>query len=78
MYQEERRRLKMVGEKAGKGLEKNGQVTTLIKKKIKFSSYVRKFTVEQLQSHICMRKCGNISPYMGRPLVIYDFATAPF
>jgi hypothetical protein len=25
----------------------------------------------------CMRKCANISPYMGRPLVIYDFATAP-
>jgi hypothetical protein len=30
---------------------------TLIKKKIKFSSYIRKFTgVEQLLSHICMRK----------------------
>jgi hypothetical protein len=27
MYQEERRRLKMVGEEAGKGLENNGQVT---------------------------------------------------
>jgi hypothetical protein len=25
-----------------------------------------------------MRKCENISPYMRRPLVIYDFATAPF
>ncbi len=25
-----------------------------------------------------MRKCGNISPYMRRPIVIYDFATAPF
>ncbi len=24
-----------------------------------------------------MRKCENISPYMRRPLVIYDFATAP-
>ncbi len=24
-----------------------------------------------------MRKCANISPYMRRPLVIYDFATAP-
>ncbi len=57
---------------------------TLIKKKIKFSSYIRKFRVEQLQSHIWwrdsqyMRKCANISPYMRRPLVIYDFATAPF
>jgi hypothetical protein len=27
-------------------------VLTLIKKKIKFSSYIRKFIVEQLQSHI--------------------------
>jgi hypothetical protein len=26
--------------------------TTLIKKKIKFSSYIRKFIMEQLQSHI--------------------------
>jgi hypothetical protein len=25
-----------------------------------------------------MRKCENISPYMRRPLVIYDFATTPF
>ncbi len=25
-----------------------------------------------------MRKCANISPYVRRPLVIYDFATAPF
>jgi hypothetical protein len=25
-----------------------------------------------------MRKCANISPYMRRSLVIYDFATAPF
>ncbi len=24
-----------------------------------------------------MRKCANISPNIGRPLVIYDFATAP-
>ncbi len=37
---------------------------TLIKKKIKFSSFIR--------------KRANISPYMRRPLVIYDFATALF
>jgi hypothetical protein len=54
------------------------------KKKIKFFSYVRKFRVEQSQSHmwgrvsLYMRKCANISPYMRRPLVIYDFATAPY
>jgi hypothetical protein len=30
--------------------------TALIKKKIKFSSCIRKFREEQLQSHICMKK----------------------
>ncbi len=46
--------------------------------------YKRKLNwVEQLQSHIWgraslyMEKCINISPYMRRPLVINDFATAP-
>ncbi len=54
----------------------------LIQNKIKLSSYIRKFRVEQLQSHIWgrasqyMRKCANISSYMRRPFVIY--ATAPF
>jgi hypothetical protein len=51
------------------------------KKENKFSSYIRKFSVEQLQRKgflIYMRKCANISLYMRRPLVIYDFATAPF
>jgi hypothetical protein len=33
-------------------------------------SYMRK-------GFLNMRKCENISPYMRRPLVIYDFATAP-
>jgi hypothetical protein len=51
------------------------------------SSYIRKFRVEQLhngnaQSYmrkgLHIRKCANISPYMRRPLVTYDFATAPF
>ncbi len=57
---------------------------TLIKKIIKFSSYIRKFRVEQLHSDEWgrasqyMRERANISPYMRRPLVIYDFATAPF
>jgi hypothetical protein len=36
-------------------------------------SYLRKGFLIQY-----MRKCANISPYMRRPLVIYDFATAPF
>ncbi len=27
---------------------------------------------------IYMRKCANFSPYMRRPLVIYDFAPGPF
>jgi hypothetical protein len=31
-----------------------------------------------IYTYIYMRKCANISPYMRRPLVIYDFATDPF
>jgi hypothetical protein len=31
---------------------KHVDISTLIKKKIKFSSYIRKFRMEQLQSHI--------------------------
>jgi hypothetical protein len=27
---------------------------------------------------VAMWKCSNISPYLRRPLVKYDFATAPF
>jgi hypothetical protein len=61
-------------------------VHALIKKKIKFSSYLGKFRVEQLQSHIRMRKGFLIYEEMGKyfPLyeeavshVQYDFATAP-
>ncbi len=59
-------------------------MSALIKNKIKFSSYMYK----EIQSgavaksnmrkgFLYMRKCENISPYMSRPLVIYDFATAP-
>jgi hypothetical protein len=35
-------------------------------------SYMRKGFLIQY-----MRKCANISPYMRRPLVIYDFAPDP-
>ncbi len=45
---------------------------TLIKKKIRFSSYIRKFRMEQLQSHIWL----TISSYIRKPFLIYDFATA--
>ncbi len=69
------------------GTTRCGTGHTLIKKKIEFSSYIWKFRVEQLQSHIWgrpgfliyeeMRKYFPI--YEGRrPLVIHDFATAPF
>ncbi len=57
--------------------------TTLIKKKIKLSSYIRKFRVEQLQSHIWLTassyigKYLRISSYIRKPFLIYDFATAP-
>ncbi len=59
---------------------------TQIKKKIKFSSYIRKFRVEQLQSHIWLTASSYmgkyfrilfISSYIRKPLLIYDFATAP-
>ncbi len=51
---------------------------TLIKKKIKFSSYIRKFRVEQLQSHIWLTassyigKYMRISSYIRKPFLIYD------
>ncbi len=51
---------------------------TLIKKKIKFSSYIRKFRMEQLQSHIWltassyMVKYLRISSYIRKPFIIYS------
>jgi hypothetical protein len=53
----------------------------LIKKKIKFSSYIRKFRIEQSymrKGFLIYEEMANILPYMRRSLVIYDFATAPF
>jgi hypothetical protein len=55
----------------------------LIQKEIKFSSYIMKFSMEQLQSHIFltassyMGKYLHISSYIRKPFLIYDFATAP-
>ncbi len=67
--------------------EHNGQEqhnnNTMIKKNIKFSSYVRKFKMEQLQSHIWLTassylgKYLRISSYIRKPFLIYGFATAP-
>ncbi len=60
------------------------QTYTDKKKKIKFSSYIRKFGMEQLQSHIWltassyMTKYLRISSNIRKPFLIYDFATAPF
>ncbi len=62
---------------------KNLSLSSLIKKKIKFSSYKRKFRMEQLQSHRCLtassniRKYLSISSYIRNPFLIYDFATTP-
>ncbi len=56
---------------------------TLIKKKIKFSLYIRKSRVVQLLSHIWPTassytgKYLRISSYIRKPFLIYDFATAP-
>ncbi len=55
----------------------------LIKKKIRFSSYIGKFRVDQLQSHIWLTASsymGNnfrISSYIRKSFLIYDFASAP-
>ena len=56
---------------------------TLTKKKIKFSSYIRKFRMEQLQNQLWltassyMGKYLRISSYIRKPfLIIYDFAAA--
>ncbi len=47
----------------------------------KFSSYIRTFRWDQVQSQMCasqyMGKCENFSTCMRRPLVIYDFAPDP-
>ncbi len=53
------------------------------KRKLKFSSYTRKFRMEQLQSHIWLTASSymgiylRISSYIRKPFFIYDFATAP-
>ncbi len=59
--------------------------STLIKKKIKFSSYIRKSRMEQLQSHIWLTapqssyvvKYMRISSYIRKSFLIYDFETGP-
>ncbi len=56
---------------------------TLTKKKIKFSSYIRKFRMEQLLSNIWltaslyMVKHLRISSYIRKPFLEYDIATDP-
>ncbi len=57
---------------------------TLFLKKIKFSSFIWKFRMEQLQCYIWltassyMVKYLRISSYIRKPFLKYDFATAPF
>ncbi len=46
----------------------------LIYKEIQSGAVAKSF----MRKGLYMRKCANISPYMRRPLVIYDFANAPF
>jgi hypothetical protein len=53
------------------------------KKENQISSYIRKFRIKQLRSHIWltafsyMVKYLRISSYIRKPVLIYDFATAP-
>ncbi len=51
-------------------------VDTLIKKKIKFSSYIRKFRMEQLPSNIHMRKGFLIYEEMRKYLTKYEEAVS--
>ena len=63
------------------GVEGQGEYT-MIKNKIKFSAYIRKFRMEQLQSNLrltassYMVKYLHISSYIRKPFHLYDFATA--
>jgi hypothetical protein len=55
----------------------------LRKKENKFSSYIRKFRVEQLQSHmrkgfLIYEEMRKYFPIYEEALFIYDIATAPF
>jgi hypothetical protein len=58
------------------------QEAALLIKKINFSSYIRKFRRDRLQSHIWRTassyivKYLRISSYIRKPFLIYDFATA--
>jgi hypothetical protein len=66
-----------------KVLSQVNTVSTLIKKKIRFSSYIRRCWMEQLQSHkwltasSYMGKYLRISSYIRKPYLLFDFATAP-
>jgi hypothetical protein len=51
-------------------------LSTLIKKKRRFFSYIRKFRMEQLQSHICMRKGFLIYEEKRKYLPIYEEAVS--
>ncbi len=61
-----------------------GRCSTLIKKRTKFSLYIRKFRWDRLKSHRWgrasknMRKWANIQPFIRRLLFIYDFGPDPF
>ncbi len=72
------------GEKSSSTRSETPQASThitLIKKKIKFSSYIRKFRMEQLQSHVWLPassyvvKYLRVSSYRRKPFFMYDFAT---
>jgi hypothetical protein len=69
------------GSKEAEEIQDNSKViwiiimqATLIKKKIKFSLDMRKFRMEQLQSH----KLLTASSYMGKPFLIYDLYMRKF
>jgi hypothetical protein len=71
-------RQKLVHEKyAGIYTDKKENQIFLISKKIQSGAVAKSYMRKGFLIY-CMRKSSSISPYMRRPLAIYDFATAPF
>ncbi len=51
--------------------------SSLIKNEIQFSSYIRKFRRERVQSHICVTASRYMAKYIFAHFLIYDFAPDP-
>jgi hypothetical protein len=63
------------GDRVGPYTDKKENEIFLIYKEIQSGAVAKSYMRKSFL--IYMGKCKNISPYMRRPKVIYDFATAP-